>query len=170
MNKVIYILIFLSFTKVQAQDDKKVELSAWAVINLEIQDSRRIPFNNINIKINSFAQDIEVKVQSTPKSKLEKWQYSKIDTLFTINKIQFNKVFKSIQKIDLSDIHNTFYVSHKDGYSSSLSFGGYDNKITYKVRSPSNKGDKGYIPNYKETCVLILKLAGFSQEEIDLIL
>lgn len=167
MKLLIYVLLISSFIQSHAQIPiTKMKRNAMAVIELEIKHSMRPSLNNIKVEINAFRKAIEVKVLSRPRDESDKWHNSYRDTVIVIKEEKFNKVLASIKKINISDISNSFNVIFSDGYSTKLTFGGIGNQITYEIRNPSRIGEKYHVPFYRETCELILELAGFSEEEI----
>jgi len=166
---MISLISIKTFTQVRGKETKLDKKTG--IISLNIKHSKRIPFNKIKIKINAFKKDsITVKVISKPSSDAKKWEYSKRDTLFVIDKKQFDKIAENVLNIKANDIYTTLTYMYMDGYSTEMIYSGLGNEIVYRVKSPAEKDKNGYIPYYRESCIQILKLAGFNDKEIDLIL
>jgi len=144
--------------------------SAFFEIKLDIHHSLRINDNRIHIKI--YRRDtlfiVEVKDSSYNKS-IGKEQV-KIDTVYYINKRQYDNLLESLKTINPNNICENLLMEETwigyDGYMCKLSCGTYLNQIVMNIWSPTSYTTKRNLKSFLAVCKEILSLAGLNPKKI----
>ena len=97
LSMILLVLCLLTFITSYPQTDL-------CVIKLDIHQSLRIPFNQVNIKMLKRVDGFIMNVKSIPGKNDEEWHYSKIDTTYIITLEQFVKIENLIKELSLQEI------------------------------------------------------------------
>ncbi|MEP1488828.1 MAG: hypothetical protein ABJK28_10410 [Algibacter sp.] len=169
MKKILGITFIMVFChlKLYSQTDIAYEIRN---INLEIRQSRMIPYNHVKLVFSHLKNKVVVKIESNTGEDSEKWDYSRINKTFNISIEDFLELKNSLEKIELKDIFKVAEYSYKDGYVNSLSYGGFGGTVSLKFQTPSSRTQERGIEDYLKACILILKKGRFEDSVIKKIL
>jgi len=161
-----FIILFIIFNIVSAQDKKETPI--FNIIKLKVKHSKRIPYNDFVVSFDNNIYKkkvgIDVRIKSNPLDDSKEWKYSKIDTSFVIKKEVYNEISDSISNLNFKKILPNLKGFAIDGYSCTLEFGGYNNRISTTINSPSPYGE--YTESFYNICFLIIKKIGLKPYEI----
>jgi hypothetical protein len=138
-------------------------------VKLEFWHSLRIPYNNLEIKLMVYYGNKEDKIKviakSSPTYDDKRFQYSKIDTSFLIDRGEFIKIIDLIKSISASDIYS-YSTMGADGSSCGISFGNFQNLISYNVWSPDINTKERRLENFMIAFKAIIEIAKIDSEKI----
>ncbi len=107
MKKTAFIIAFLFLIKFTAGQSYEEPAQC---IKLKFGHSLRIPFHNLSIELLLYYgksdKPIKVIVKSSPSNNDQQYEYSKIDTIFFIDKVKFNEIIDILKSIPPSDIYS----------------------------------------------------------------
>jgi len=133
-------------------------------IKLDVEHSNKIPYNKTQIELKTLiTEEVKVSVKSTPLVKKERWKYSEIDTVFSLEKEKYIKLVDSISNLNHQKLINQVGGFSIDGYKCKLQFGGVSNYISYSIPSPSSSLQ---LREYYNFCSYIIELVGLNPIEI----
>lgn len=151
----------IGFLNFQTADEK--------VNNIEFtyHSARRIPFNEVKISINRARKNNNAKlyVHCEPLKNDPKWNYSKIDTVYTIDIQTFEKLASSVKSLEKINLDKA-YAEGLDGHTCTIRYGGMGKNISYGFWVPSDQTEKRGLTEFMSLCEEIIKLAELKKEDV----
>lgn len=95
-----------------------------------------------------------------------RWMHTKIDTVYTITKKEFDTLKELVYSISVDDIKKAMIGTGTDGTMCKLGFGDWQNKIIYQVWTPNYNTKERGLDQYMKACEMILKMAKFKPRKI----
>ena len=136
-------------------------------VKLDFYHSRRIPNHHVSVNFQRYGDSISVHIKSEPMSnQSDKWNKTKIDSTFEINKTEFDKIVKVVQKINCANIADGLDFTGLDGTTCEISYGGISTGISYTVWTPNYDTKKRNLEDYMEACKFILVTVKLDPKEI----
>jgi hypothetical protein len=136
-------------------------------IKFNYHHSKRIPNHHVSVEFQRLGESISVHVVSEPmKGHDSKWDETKINSTYKIDKSEFDKIAAAVERVHCSDITNRLDFTGLDGSTWELSFGGISTRISYKVWSPDYETEKRNLNEFIKACKLILRMGKLNPEEI----
>ena len=136
-------------------------------VKFDFHHSRRIPNHHVSVDFQRYGDSIMVHVISEPmENQGEQFDKSKIDTVFELEKSEFDKVVETVQKINCSNIAAGLDYSGLDGTTCKISHGGISTEIAYTVWTPDYETKKRNLEDFMEACKMILKTVKLDPKEI----
>ncbi len=164
--KTIFILIFLFIfiTLCQGQKSKSTP-DGIRTITLNVQQSRRLRYHQVNIEISPSGSEALVRVKSKAACYDRKCLKSNIDTVYRIRGDAFFKIENAVKKISSSDIEAA-QVKGLDGVTCRIGFKEDNKSVSYIVWSPNYKTQDRKLKAYLSASQLILKAAKLKERDI----
>ena len=128
-------------------------------IKLQYEDQLRIPFHWVWVTIEKKSGSIIVHSVSKPLKDSVKWNYSNIDTSFTISSSAYYKLVSLVSQINDADLKLSS-VSLDDGTDLSIAYGNSDSLQKFNVSTPSYDAVKRKTIHFQEASEEILKISG----------
>ncbi|WP_264535533.1 hypothetical protein [Flavobacterium sp. N1736] len=158
----IIAFIFLNCQKRDSNIPQKIDEIEFSYIN-----SRRIPFNEVKIKIARMSSNDSalVFVQTRPAIYTTRWEYSKIEKFMTIDIKIFNKfadVASSFNKINIGKA----FADEKDGSTWQIQFGSKGKNQSYSFWSPDYDTQKRGLTTFVNLSEQIIEVSKLKKEEI----
>jgi hypothetical protein len=136
-------------------------------VKFDFYHSLRIPNYHVSVDFQRYGDSISVRIISEPmKNQDEKWNKTKIDSTFELEKSEFDKVVEAVQKINCANIADGLDYSGLDGTTCEISYGGISTGISYKVWTPDYDTKKRNLEDYMDACKLILMTVKLDYKEI----
>ena len=136
-------------------------------VKLDYYHSIRIPNHHVSVEFQRFGDSISVHVVSEPMDDQDsKWNETKIDSNYKLNKSEFDKIVEAVKQVNCSDIASRLDFTGLDGSTCKLSFGGISSEISYKVWTPNYDTEKRNLSEFVNACKLILRIVNLDPEEI----
>jgi hypothetical protein len=136
-------------------------------VKFDYYHSMRIPNHHVSVEFQRFGDSISVHVVSEPMHGQDsKWDETKIDSNYKLNKSEFDKIAEAVKQVNCSDIASGIDFTGLDGSTFKLSFGGISSEISYKVWTPNYDTEKRNLSEFMNACKLILRIVNFDPEEI----
>ena len=136
-------------------------------VKFDYYHSKRIPNQHVSVEFQRFGDDISVHVVSEPmQGQDSKWDKTKIDSTYKLDKSEFDKIVQAVKQVNCSDIASSLDFTGLGGSTCKLSFGGISTEISYKVWSPDFDTEKRSLSEFMNACKLILRIANLDPEEI----
>lgn len=138
-------------------------------VKFEVVHALRIPHSCTSIELSttygSIDKPIKAVVKSSPASDNEKFEYSKIDTSYYIDKAKFYLIIDVVQKISASDIYS-YRTMGEDGSTCKIEFGNFQNYVSYIVWTPNYRTEERKLGPFLNACRMIIELVQLNPDEI----
>ncbi len=134
-------------------------------INLHFSHSLRIPYKTVDIEVVKRKSEVVLFLTSKPANEDSKWDYSNKSEEYKISDQEFNNLLDQLEKINTKDIAQHFGEFTLDSYSTTITFGGISNKISYTLGSLIKEEDSS-LKYYMSLCKDLLVLAQLDPDEI----
>ncbi len=163
VKKILLLLILLtSYTVETFGQDHGIYY-----VKFDFYHSRRIPNHHVSVNFQRYGDSISVHVISKPMSnQSDKWNRTKIDSTFVLDKTEFDKIVQAVQKINCADIAAGLDFTGLDGTVCEISYGGISTGISYTVWTPNYDTKKRNLEDYMEACKFILVTVKLDPKEI----
>ena len=135
-------------------------------IELIFQHSLRIPNHRVEIKAKNRDGKYEVVVKADPMTNDSKWSKTKIDTTYAITPGDFDQLKAMAMSIRTTDMIKAMIGSGKDGTTWQLSFGDFQNEITYQIWTIDYKTKERGLEKYAEICEFLMTLGRMKYNKI----
>lgn len=136
-------------------------------VKFNFSHSRRIPNHHVSADFQRYGDSISVHVISEPMSnQSDKWNKTKVDSTFVLDKTEFDKIVKAVQKINCVDITAGLDFTGRDGTVCEIFYGGISTGISYTVWAPDYDTKKRNLEDYMEACKFILVTVKLDPKEI----
>jgi hypothetical protein len=135
-------------------------------ITLTIGNARRIPYHIVKIKIKNRENIIQVNVSSRPKNDDLKWQYSKIDTTFSIDHNTFKDIVDKLSDLSKIDLYRAMTKGGIESTNFILEFGTWGVNISYKFSEPDNLTELRSLNDFLLICEKIIKVGGLNSKDL----
>lgn len=152
------ILVLVLFGELKGQGIQSIELT--------FTHSLRIPYNKVEVKAMSFGDKYTLAVKGEPMNNDPKWAKTKVDTTYALTSQEFNQIKTMVTSLSPGDIIKSMGGWGFDGTIWQLSFGGFQNKITYQVWTIDYKTKERGLEKYVEVVDFILSLGHLDYRKI----
>ena len=157
MRQYLILIVVTFFGCVQ--HPQKTSESEITKIKLYYENYLLIPFHWVWVTIEKKSDSITVHSVSKPLQDSIKWEYSRIDTSFTINSTAYNKLVILVTKINASDLKSS-PVMLDDGTDFTINYGNSNSEQSFSVSTPSYNTEKRKTNHFLEASTEILKISG----------
>jgi hypothetical protein len=127
-------------------------------IELQFNHSLRIPFNEVILKATHYNDKCILLVKVKPMNDDSNWTHTKVDTSYVINKDEFNKLKTMVSELQSTDIIKAMTGGGTDGTLWILTFGDFQNNISYQVWTLDYKTKERGLLKYRAVCEYMLTL------------
>ncbi|MCW5909888.1 MAG: hypothetical protein KIT62_02380 [Cyclobacteriaceae bacterium] len=127
-------------------------------IELVFQHSLRIPNHRVEIKAMNIDDKYGLLVKVDPMNNDPKWSKTKIDTAYSLTQEEFNRIKEMVTSISTTDMINGMIGWGHDGTTWRLSFGDFQNRVSYQMWTIDYKTKERGLKQYLETCEYIMAL------------
>ncbi len=158
---LIFIVSLTTCKSKSAKDMFESNLKGVNTITFESTHSLRIPHNNVFIEFQKIRDVMSVHIKSDPLDNDPEFLDTKIDTTYEVSQSKFKKLEKAVLGIQINEIEDSFNGFGYDGYTCTISYGGYFNSISYKVWVPHT-----YAKGFFEVCKLLVHEANLDTTKI----
>ncbi len=165
MTKRTFKLLVITFVVLTTLSMCNVKTDSLDYIRLEIEHSRRIPNNKVDIEIKKEKEKYLLHIESLPLFKTKEWEKTIIDTSFEIEEKDFRKISDEIPNIIKSDFTKSDVVG-LDGATYSLKFKFNGKEKEYNFWTPDYDTKERGLTNYLKICKLIIETAGLKEKEV----
>ena len=156
MTRHLILLVILFTGCVQKrQADVNPDITKITLIH---EDQLRIPFHWIKVTIEKKADSIIVYSTSRPSEDSSKWEYSRIDTSFTISSASYRKLVSLVTQITDTDLLSSNAIID-DGTDVTISYNDSKSEKTFNVSTPAYDSKKRKTEHFFKANMEILKIS-----------
>lgn len=158
----IIAVVFLSYQKTHSNIPQKID-----EIEFSYTNSRRIPFNEVKIKIAKMSNNNSaiVFVQSRSASNDPQWDYSKIEKSIIIDMKIFKKFATAASSFEKINIKKA-YLDGKDGSTWQIQFGSKGKNKSYSFWSPNYNTKERELATFVKLSEQIIEISKLKKAEI----
>jgi hypothetical protein len=144
------------------------QLKGQGIQNIELifQHSLRIPSHRVEIKAKNRDGKYEVVVKADPMINDIKWSKTKIDTTYAITRGDFDQLKAMVMSMPTTDMIKAMIGSGEDGTTWQLSFGDFQNKITYQIWTIDYRTKERGLEKYANICEFLMTLGRMNYKKI----
>jgi hypothetical protein len=135
-------------------------------IKLIFQHSLRIPNHRIEIEAINHNDKYGLVVKVDPVNNDLKWSKTKVDTAYTLTRSEFDQLKAMVTAISTTDMINAMIGTGEDGTSWQLTFGDFQNEITYRMWTIDYKTKERGLEKYAEVCEYMMTLGRLNYKKI----
>jgi hypothetical protein len=126
----------------------------------------RIPNYLVEIKATIMSKNYVLLVKVNPKNNDPEWSNTKIDTVYNLTENQFDRLKEMVTSISTTDIAKGIISPGNDGTTWLLSFGNFQNKITYQFWTIDLNTKERGLERLLETCEYMMILGKLNIDKI----
>jgi hypothetical protein len=135
-------------------------------IHFYYENTLRIPNHIVDIEILSMNDSSILEVKTFPLLDSVEWNYSRIDTSFTISNIHLEQIIGLIRKIPEENIKENKEIFGLDGSLWKIEVGQSNNMKVFEVWSPDYETEKRKLTEFVEASRMIVKLSTLKVDQI----
>lgn len=162
-NKIFIVLILTMISAIcfSQQSNHKINF-----IEFSFRHTLRIPNNKVTVSLVKRPSKILVMVNSKPMNNENKWEKTKIDTTFTIDKKVFEELTNEVLALENTSLNRAIVQECIDGTQCVIEYGADGCSLTYKFWTPNYDTAQRGLTDFLRLCKKIIEIGGLKPTDI----